>query len=115
LLRSAEVKPLFYRFVQLFLLDFFFLFFSFFRANPLEGWSLELGGESSFQHPVQRMTTNFSSPSYTTMPRNRASLFATDSHSIRVHSVLASAILSDARSFHFLHNTDRLVVVVHIS
>jgi hypothetical protein len=39
--------------------------------------------------------TLFSSPSYTTMPRDRASLFATDPRSIRAHSVLASAILSD--------------------
>ena len=39
----------------------------------------------------------FSSPSYTTMKRDRASLVSQlDSCSIRTHSVLASAILSDA-------------------
>jgi hypothetical protein len=49
---------------------------------------------------VQRMTP-FSSPSYTTMPRNRASLFANRlALSTRVHSALASAILSDALLFY---------------
>ena len=51
---------------------------------------------------VQRMTP-FSSPSYTTMPRNRASLFANRlALSTRVHSALASAILSDARTAHMI-------------
>jgi len=61
-------------------------------------------GESGSSIPVQRMTL-FSSPSYTTMLRNRASLFATDLHSIRVHSVLASAVLSDAHSLR-AHNSN---------
>ena len=39
--------------------------------------------------------TLFSSPSYTTMPRNRDRPFATDTASYGAHSVLASAILSD--------------------
>ena len=39
--------------------------------------------------------TLFSSPSYTTMPRNRDRPFATDTASYGAHSVLASAISSD--------------------
>jgi len=46
----------------------------------------------------------FSSPSYTTMPRNGGSLFATDPCSYGVHSALASAISSDAFSFKLLRS-----------
>jgi hypothetical protein len=69
----------------------------------LKGWSLCLVlGEYSFLFIIIKGMILFSSPSYTTMPRNRASLFATDSRSTRAHSVLASAILSDAQ-YNYYH------------
>ena len=75
LLRSAEVKPLFYRFVQLMLNSSLFSFpSSDFRAGPvgLVLWS----GDAQGKHGecVSKLVNRsddykFSSPSYTTMPR----------------------------------------------